>query len=192
MERGVSRFSVENFWSHSAEEFRGHPFNVSEILGYRKVLCIIGGITFFCRKCLVSQCQKISWACLQCFRKFGVLKNFKHNRGYHVFPSKIFGHSAEEFRGHPFNVSEILGYRKVLCIIGGITFFCRKCLVSQCQKISWACLQCFRKFGVLKNFKHNKGYHVFPSKIFGIRVPKNFVGIRSMFQKIWGIEKFYA
>ena len=90
-ERGVSRFSVENFWSHSAEKFRGHPFNVSENLGYRKILCIIGSITFFRRKFLVSQCRKISWASLQCFRKFGVSKNFMHNREYHVFPSKIPG-----------------------------------------------------------------------------------------------------
>ena len=42
-EKGVSRFSVEYFWSHSSEKFRGHPFNVSENLGYRKNLCIIGG-----------------------------------------------------------------------------------------------------------------------------------------------------
>ena len=25
-EKGVSRFSVENFWSHSAENICGHPF----------------------------------------------------------------------------------------------------------------------------------------------------------------------
>ena len=42
MKRGVSRFSAENFWSHCAVEFRGHPFNASENLGYRKILCIIG------------------------------------------------------------------------------------------------------------------------------------------------------
>ena len=60
MKRGVSRFSVHNFWSHTAKKFRGHPFNVSEKLGYRKNLCIIGGITFFRRKFLISQCRKIS------------------------------------------------------------------------------------------------------------------------------------
>ena len=53
---GLSRFSVENFMSHSAEKFRGHPFNVSENLGYRKILCIIGGITIFHLKFFVSQC----------------------------------------------------------------------------------------------------------------------------------------
>ena len=46
-EKEVSRFSVENFWSYSAEKFRGHPFNVSEKWGYRKILCIIGGVTIF-------------------------------------------------------------------------------------------------------------------------------------------------
>ena len=117
-----------------------------------------GGITFFRQKFLVSQCQKISWACPKCFRKFRVSKNFMHTRGYHVFPSKIFlYHSAENIRGHPFDVSENLGYRKILCIIGGITSFRRKFFVSQCRKISWACLQCFRKFGVSKIFMHKRG-----------------------------------
>ena len=60
MKREVLRFSVENFWSHSAEKFRGHPFNVSEKLGYRKILSIIGGITSFRRKFFVSQCRKTS------------------------------------------------------------------------------------------------------------------------------------
>ena len=50
-----------------------------------------------------------------------------------------------------------------------------------------------RNFFVSKSFMDERvGYHVFPSKIFGLTVPKNFVGIPSMFQKIWSIEKFYA
>ena len=36
------------------------------------------------------------------------------------------------------------------------------------------------------------GYQDFPSKIFCLTVPKKFVDIPSMFQKIWGIEKFCA
>ena len=61
MKRGVSRFSVENFWSHSFENIRGHPFDVSENLGYRKILCIIGGITIFRLNFFVSQCRKTSY-----------------------------------------------------------------------------------------------------------------------------------
>ena len=53
-EKGLSRYSVEKFWSHSAEKVRGHPINVSENLGYRKILCILGGITHFRRKLFVS------------------------------------------------------------------------------------------------------------------------------------------
>ena len=113
MKKGVSRFSVENFWSHSAEKFRGHPFNVSEKLGYRNILCIIGGITIFPRKFFVSQCREILWASLQCLRKFGVSKNFMHNRGYHKFPSKHFCVTVpKNFVKEPFSVSLISGIKK--------------------------------------------------------------------------------
>ena len=115
---GISRFSVEIFMSHSAENFRK-------------------GILLFLRKFLVS-------------------KSFMdEKRGLSRFPVKIFwSHSAEKVRGHPLNVSEILWYRKILCIIGGIT--------------------------------------IFRQKFFGLTVPKKFLGISWMFQKIWGIEKLYA
>ena len=154
-----------------------------------------GGITFIRRKFLVSQCQKNSWACPKCFRKFRVSKNFMHTRGYHVFPSKFFlSHSAENIRGHPFDVSENLEYRKKLCIIGGITSFRRNFFVSQCRKNSWASLQCLRKFGVSKNFMHTRGYHVFPSEVFCLTVPINLVGepFCAVFQKIAGSEKVYG
>ena len=119
------------------EKFRGHHFNVSENLGCRKVLCILGSITFFRRKFLVSQCRNISWASLKCFRKFGVSKNFMHNRGYHNFPSKIFCLTVpKNFVSIPSMSQENLGYREILCILGGITIFRRKFFVSQCRKIS--------------------------------------------------------
>ena len=191
---GITIFRREFLVSQCRKKFRGHPFNASENLRYRKSLCILGGTTFFRRKFLVSQCRKNSWASLQCLRKFGVSKKLMHNRGCHNFPSKIFcltvpknfvgiptvfektfgfkNHSAEKFRGHPFNASENLGYRKILCILGGITFFRRKFLVSQCQKISWASLQCFRKIGVSKIFMHIRVYHNFPSRIFDLTVPE--------------------
>ena len=100
-------------------------------------------------------------------------------------------HTAENFR------KEILLFLRKFLVSksfmdekGGITFFRLKILVSQCRKISWASLQCFRKFEVSKNFMHNRGYHNFPSKIFCLTVPKNFVGMPSMSEKIWGIENF--
>ena len=124
--------------SHSAENFcKGILLFLGKFLVSKSFMIEKGGITFFRRKFLVPQCRKISWTSLQCFRKFGVWKNFIHTRGYHNFPSKFFlSHSAEKFCGHPFNVSENLGYRKILCIIGGITIFRQKFFVSQCRKIS--------------------------------------------------------
>ena len=154
-------------WWASLECFR--KFGVSNSFMHNR------GITIFRRKFLVSQCRKFSWASVQGFRKFGVSKSFMLNRGYHKIPSKIFcltvpknfvgipsmsqknggvenfyaywgvsrfsvekfwSHSAEKFRGHHFNVSENLRYRKSLCLIGGITIFRRKFSVSQCRKLS--------------------------------------------------------
>ena len=81
----------------------------------------------------------------------------------------------EKFRGHPFKVSENLGYRKILCIIGGITIFRRKFLSHTAENFRKGILLFLRKFLFQK-----------------VLWMKNFVGITSMFQKIWGIEKFYA
>ena len=77
-----------NFFCLSAQKFRRGTFLicVSEKIWYRKKIWIRGGggegggsITIFGRKILVSQWQNISWASLQCFRKFGVSKKFMHN-----------------------------------------------------------------------------------------------------------------
>ena len=57
---GVSCFFDGSFFTLSAEKFCGEPLNVSETLGYRKVLCIIGGITIFRPMFSVSFCPKTS------------------------------------------------------------------------------------------------------------------------------------
>ena len=96
--------------------------------------------------------------------------------GVSRFPvGKFWAHSAEKFDGHPFNFSENLEYPKTLCLIGGITFFPQRIFVSQCRKNSWASLQSLRKLGVSKTSMHTRGYHVSPSKIFGLTLPKTFV-----------------
>ena len=157
------------------------------------------GITIFRWKKFVSQFEKIRRGNRLCLRKFRVSKNFMPKRGISRFSIKniVVSQYRKYFVAEPFFVSENFWYRKNLWIRGGrgggsITIFSRKFLVSQCQNISWASLQWFRKFGVSKNFMHNRGYHVFPSNNDGLTVPKNFAGIASKFQKIWGIEKFYA
>ena len=95
MKRGVSCFSVENFWSHSAEKFCGHPFKVSENLGASKNFMHNRGITLFRQKFFVSQCRKISLRNPSdlCFRKFLVAKKFMFKRGggsIKIFRRKFF------------------------------------------------------------------------------------------------------
>ena len=189
---GITCFR-RKFFVSQCRKFRGHPFNVSESLRYRKILCIIGGITSFRRNFLSHSAERFCGHPFNVSKSLGYRKNFMHNRGYHMFPSKIFCLTVpKNFVGIPSMFQKSLGYRKNLCIIEGNTIFRRKLFVSQCRKILWASLQCFRKFGLSKIFMHNRGYFNFSSKTFCLTVPKNFVGVPSMFQKIWGIEKFYA
>ena len=58
-ERGCITFFRQKFLSHSAEKFHGHPFNVSENLGYRKILCIIGGSQFAVENFLSYSAEKL-------------------------------------------------------------------------------------------------------------------------------------
>ena len=57
---GMSRFSVENFLSHSAEKFRKATLQGVTNFGYRKILCFRGLCHDFLSSIFVSQCIKIS------------------------------------------------------------------------------------------------------------------------------------
>ena len=149
MHKGVSRFSVENFWSHSTEKSRWGALLCLKKIFHRKNWCIGGGgASRFCRIFLSNRTEKIRWGTLRCFKNFGVSKNFMHKKGYHNFPSKNFGLTGPK----NFLFQKIWGIELFLCIIGGVTFFRQIFLVSQCRKTSWASLQCFRKFGVSNYF----------------------------------------
>ena len=134
-------------------------------------------ITFFRRIFFVSRCLKLSLENpTLCEKKFGFKKFYGWKRGYHVFPSESFGLTVpKNLMGTPSIFSENLEYQKTLCLIGGITFFPQRIFVSQCRKNSWASLQSLRKLGVSKTSMHTRGYHVSPSKIFGLTLPKTFV-----------------
>ena len=88
-EEGVSRFSVENFWSHSAKIFRGHPFNVPENLGCRKILCITGGYHVFPSNNDCLTVPKNFADIASKFQKIGVTKNLMHN-SITIFRRKYF------------------------------------------------------------------------------------------------------
>ena len=86
-EAEASRF-CRNFLSHRTEtkSFVKEPFCFPENFWYRKkIMDKRGYITIFSPNFYVSQCRKNSSASLQCFRKFGVSKNFMLNRGITFF-----------------------------------------------------------------------------------------------------------
>ena len=56
----------------------------------------------------------------------------------------------EKFRGHPFNVSENLGYRKILCIIGVSQFSVENFLSHSAEKFRG------RPFNVSENLGYRK------------------------------------
>ena len=105
------------------KKFVGEPFSVSLISGTEKVW-IGGGSSRFSVEIFTSHsAENFPKEILLFLRKFSVSKNLVDKKGVSQVSVEIFlSHSAEEFREHPFNVSEILGYRKILCIIGVITF----------------------------------------------------------------------
>ena len=105
------------------------------------------GITFFRRKSL-SQCRKISWETLQCFKKFRVSKNFMHKKGISPFSAKQFVLEPKKIDGGPFCVSKKFWYRKFSCIGEGRGHhgFLEKFLSHGTEKLCTGSLLCFRKF----------------------------------------------
>ena len=119
---GVSHFSVEKIWSHSAEKTRGHLFNVSKIFGYRKTLCIIRVLTFFRQKFSVSKCRKFSYAFLQCFRKTCVSKKLMHKKVSQFSAGNCLPHSAEKILWRSPTVFEkVYDSENCLWIKGGVS-----------------------------------------------------------------------
>ena len=111
------------------------------------------------------------------------------NRGYHNFPSKTLCLTVRNlFVSEPYWFWENFSFRIIFTEEeGGESHFStKKKLVSQSRKFFWASLQSSRKIEVTEKFMYNRGYHVFLSKLLGLTVPHKFVGIPSVFQKVWG------
>ena len=111
--RGKSQMSIENMLSHSIEKFHKGILLFLNNFWFRKVLWMKRGITFFRRTFLVWEFRKNSWPSFQCFRKYGVSKNFMHNREYHNFPSKnVCFIEPKNFVKEPISVSLVSGIKK--------------------------------------------------------------------------------
>ena len=82
------------------KKFVEEHFGVSENFRYRKILMHKKGISPFSVETFLSHsAEKFRRGTLQCFRKFGVSKNFMPNRKVSRFSIENFlSHSAEKFR----------------------------------------------------------------------------------------------
>ena len=144
------------------------------------------------KKSLSHSADKIRTRTLLCFERILVSKSFKQRRGEASRFCRSFFYltGPKKLRQRTILFQKISGREKYLMDErgGGITFFRRKFLVSQCRKILWASLQCFRKLGVSKNFMHNRGITVFLRNFF-VSVPKNFVKEPFSVSLISGIKK---
>ncbi len=133
---GVSRFSVENFLSHSADEnFRRRILYCCINFGNRKSLEKGGGgvSKISVKNFLSHSAENFRRGILQCCINFwrrggGVSK---------VYVEMFLSHSAENFRRRMLYCCINFGYRKSLEERergGGIKIFRRKCFVSQCRR----------------------------------------------------------
>ena len=82
---GVSTSSIENFLSHSDENFGrgGGSFSVSLIVGTEKVWIREGGVSRFSVEVFVSLYRNISLKNTLVFQKIFLSKIFMHRRGGH-------------------------------------------------------------------------------------------------------------
>ena len=117
----------------------------------------------------------------------------KREREVLRFPSKKFCLTVpKNFVGEPFSVSIISGIEKFYASEGYVTIFCRNFLSRSTEKLCRGTLLCcvsesFR-YGISLWIRRGE-YQNFPSKIFCLTVPKNFVGEPFSVSLISGIGK---
>ena len=156
---GVTRFSVENFLSHSAENLsRGESFSVSLISGIEKFYASEGYVTIFCRFvfCLTVPKNLVGEPSCAVFQKISGSEKFMDKRGGGGGVSRFsfenfLSHSAENFRRGILYCCNNFGYRKNLDQKGGsITIFRRSfCLTVPKYFIG-------EHFGVSEKFFYRK------------------------------------
>ena len=152
----------------------------------------------FVQNFLSHSTKKFHWGTLRCFRKFRASQNFIHKKGISLDSvEKSLSHSTDKIRRRTLQcfkrilVSKSLKQRR-----GEAPRFCRKFLLShRTEKTSPGNHSVFQKIsGREKYFMDKRGGGVsrFSVENFWSHSAEKFRGHSSMFQKIWGIKKFYA
>ena len=184
---GISRLSVQNFLSQSAEKFRWGTFRyirkvrLSKNFMPKKVILLFSVIWIY----VPITAYKFGWGTPLWSRIFGTSKNFMLSRGVLRFSVDFFGLTVLKiFVGNAFNLPEIFGYRNFLCMKTENHVPQSKFFVSQYAKISWEPLLSFRIFGISETFMRITVF----LRIFCLTVPKNLVRNHLMFQKVSNVR----
>ena len=133
-----------------------------------------GGVTSFRRKLFVQNRRKTSWANPSVFQKCSGIRNFLDNRGITILSNVFVSHRQKSsWMNHSLfqkysGINFILDNRVITIL--SIVF------VSQCRKFCGETLSVLDKLGHPKIFCIMGEFPDFPSKIFSLAVPKNFVG----------------
>ena len=152
-----------------------------------------GSITFYRREVLVSECRKIWLASIQCFRKFGVSNIFMHNRGITIFPRKFFVSQCRKISWASVQGFRKVGVSKKFMLKRGYHNFPSKIFCLTVPKTFVRESHCFwENIRFQKVLWMKTGVSRFPVGKFWSHSAEILVGTPSMFQKIWGIEQFYA
>ena len=193
-EKGVSRFSVENFLSQSTEKFRWGTlrcigkFRVSKNFIHQRK----GGITFLRRKLLSHSTEKFRWGTVRCFRKFRVSQNFMHKKGISLNSvDKFLSHSADKIRRTLLCFERILVSKNFKQRRAEASRFCRKFFyLTGPKKTSPGnhSVLFFRKFLVSKQFLWIRGGEVsrFSVEKFLSHCTKTFP-----WRTLWCFRKFF-
>ena len=141
LRRVKSRFSVENFLSHSAETFRRGTFLCCDPENFwfrRNLRRREGGYQDFPSKnfCLTLPKKFVGEPFCAVFQKISGIPEIygEEGVGYQDFTAKSFCLTLpKKYIGEPFSVPLFLGIDKFYASEGCVTIFCRKFLVSRCQ-----------------------------------------------------------
>ena len=192
--RAVATFVRWNLSASQCQKFCEALYEVSEILGYRKVLGIMLWHHDFPSKFYSLRVpQNFVGEPFCVSEKFWFGKGIRKKGEHHDFLTTIFCLTYQKkLVGEQFCVSQKVWYEKNMSKRGGgvgVTVLRRKFFVSQCRKSLWGTIKCFKNFGVWKSFMHYRGCHDFSSKVFSLILLKNFVGDPSLSEKKSGFEK---
>ena len=176
---GVSRLSVENFLSQSAEKFRWgtlryiRKVRLSKNFMHRRVISLFS-VEFFSRLLPI----KLGWESLFVSESLGHRRLLCSVAGYRDSPLIFFDLTVlKNFVRNPNKLAGKFDYRIFLCMRTENHVLHSKCFVSQYAKNSWERLLRFKMFGILETSLH---ITVFP-RFFCLTVAKNFVRNHLMF-----------